>query len=118
MDLYEALRKSESGRAIMARLEEEARLRDGVSRQAEWHAEDGWIIIYTTSRIKGGPHDGKFLTQAFKPVGKGARAGRGKAQEWEQAYRRQFSTRKAAAKRADELYRQHSPKWDAAHPKR
>ena len=98
----------------MERLEEEARLRDGVAATAEWVAEDGWIIIYTTSRIEGGPHDGKFLTQAFKPVGKGARTG--KATEFRQHYRRQFATRKTARKRAIELYRQHSPEWSAKHP--
>lgn len=114
VDLFKALQGSTAGEYVMARLEAEARLRDGVAATAEWVGEDGWIIIYTTSRIEGGPHDRKFLCQAFKPVGKGARTG--KATEWQQSYRREFSTRKAARKRAIELYAQHSPEWATRHP--
>jgi O-acetyl-ADP-ribose deacetylase (regulator of RNase III) len=98
----------------LARMEADARARDGVASQAEWHAEDGWVIIYTTSRVEGGPHAGKFVTQAFRPVGKGARTGQ--AATVKQVYRREFSTRKAAKARAVALYRQHSPKWAARHP--
>lgn len=81
-----------------------------------WLAEDGWHIVYTTTKVEGGEHHGRFITMAYKPVGKGARGGRKGAQEWERTYLRAFSTRKAAKVRAVALYRQHSPRWDAAHP--
>lgn len=112
MDLFEELDRTNVGRAIMDRIEQEARRRDGVARIAYWSAEDGWVIAYTTARVQGGPHDGRFVTQAFKPVGKGARSGN--ASELHQVYRRAFSTRKAAKARAEQLYRQHSPKYAAA----
>ena len=98
---------------LVEELEQLARSRDGVARQSQWHAEDGWIIVYTTSRIQDGPHDGRFLTQAFKPVGPGSKSG--KAESWVVAYERAFSTRKAAKDRALALYAQHSPKWAAKH---
>lgn len=86
------------------------------ARQTEWLAEDGWYVIYTTSKVQGGEHDGRYLTMAYKPVGQGARGGRATAQEWERVYLRAFTTRKAAKARAVALWRQHSPKWNAAHP--
>jgi hypothetical protein len=105
---------------VLARINQQyeraMREQDGAARQQMWTAEDGWVISYTTSRIVGGPHAGKFLTQAYRPVGEGARGGRGKAQEWVESYRRQFATRKAARARADALYRQHSPEWAARNP--
>lgn len=88
-------------------LEQWAGSRDGVARQAQWECEDGYLVTYTTSRIAGGPHDGRFLVQLHRPVGPGARCGQ--AQRWQEVKRRQFSTRKAARKRATELYLQHSP---------
>lgn len=84
-----------------------------VEHQQYWLAEDGWQIAYTTSKVIGGPHDGKFLVQAFRPVGKGARGGRGKAEEWVEAYSRAFTKRKDAKARALKLYGDHSPKWRA-----
>lgn len=81
----------------------------GRARQAHWQARDGWIISYTTSRIEGGQHDGKFLVQAFKPTGPGARSGKfTEATEWVEAYRRQTATRKLARARAVELYHKHN----------
>lgn len=88
----------------------------GAARQALWPCEDGWIVGYTTERIKGGPHDGKFVVLGYRPVGKGSRSG--KADEAVLTYERAFSTRRAARRRADALYRKHSPKWDAKHPER
>ena len=82
----------------------------GLARQARWQARDGWMIAYTTERVDGGPHDGKFLTMAYKPVGKGARSGYGAAREWKRVYLRAFSTRKSARARAEALYQQHSRK--------
>lgn len=82
----------------------------GSARQNLWDCEDGWYVVYTTERIKGGPHDGKFLVQEFKPVGPGARTN---PKEWVEVYRREFSTRKAAKARWIALYRKHSPKRSA-----
>lgn len=103
--------ETEIARRIQQRIEAALFAMDGAAQQAEWHCEDGWVVIYTTTRVKGGPHDGKFLCQAFKPTGKGARGGRGAADEWVQTYRREFSTRKAAKARAIALYARHSPRW-------
>lgn len=91
---------------------------DGTARQSQWHAEDGWIIVYTTERVDGGPWAGRFVTMAYKPLGKGARSGRGKADRWTRVYARPFTQRKAAKARALALYREHSPRWAARHPER
>lgn len=104
-------------RIFAERFPDYGKQRDGAARQAFWLAEDGWAIVYTTSRIEGGPHHGRFLVQTFKPVGRGSRSGRGKAEDLVENYRREFATRKAAKARAEALYRQHSPRWDARHPK-
>lgn len=101
----------------LARLfEEHAARRDGTARQCHWQAEDGWIVTYTTSRVNGGPFHDKFAVFAYKPIGRGARTG--KASRWEAVYKRGFASRKSAKRRAVALYRQHSPKWSAAHPER
>jgi hypothetical protein len=86
--------------------------RDGHAEQCQWRAEDGWLIVYTTTRVQDGPHDGKFVTLAYKPVGPGART---KPREWRCVYKRAFSTRKAAKARAVKLYYDHSPKKAAKH---
>lgn len=114
VNMFDALARTDAGQGILARLEAEARLRDGTARQAQWQAEDGWVIVYTTTRVVGGPHAGKFVCQAFKPTGKGARSGN--AGILVQAYRRAFSTRKAARARALALFQKHSPEWAAKHP--
>lgn len=82
--------------------------RTGSAPQALWDCKDGWTVGYTTGRIKGGPPQirGRFAAMAYKPVGKGARTG--KATEWKRVYLRGFSTRKAARRRAEQLYEQHS----------
>lgn len=85
----------------------------GVGRSAEWEAEDGWLIGYSTTRISGGKYDGKFVVTAHRPYGQGSRSGRGKVQRWELDYVRAFSTRKAAKARALQLYGKHSPRWAA-----
>lgn len=84
--------------------------RVGYARQTLWTCEDGWIAGYTTERITGGPFDGKFAVMAYKPTGRGARGGRKTAQQWERVYYRSFATRKAAKKRAEDLYWKHCPK--------
>lgn len=90
---------------------------EGTARFAEWEAEDGWLVSYTTSRIVGGVFDGRYLVTAHRPTGTGSRSGRGRAQHWTLAYSRAFATRKAAKARAVTLYRQHSPKWAARQTK-
>lgn len=79
----------------------------GSARQALWSCKDGWIVGYTTERVRGGGKlEGKFVTLAYKPVGKGARTG--KASEHVLVYKRAFSQRKMARTRAEALYNQHS----------
>lgn len=87
---------------------------DGSARQAMWNAEDGWLIVYTTERVTGGRWDGRFVTMAYKPEGKGSRSG--KASSWRRVYARPFSTRKAAKSRALRIYADHSPRWSARNP--
>lgn len=86
---------------------------DGSARQATWTAEDGWVIVYTTERVDRGRWAGRFVTMAYKPVGSGARSG--KAKEWRRVYARPFTKRRDARARAIDLYREHSPRWDARH---
>lgn len=86
---------------------------NGLARHTEWLCEDGWLVGYTTERIRGGNMDGKFAAFTYKPTGKGARTG--KAQRWQRTYIRAFATRKAAKKRATDLYYKHSPKAAARH---
>lgn len=83
----------------------------GSARHALWACEDGWAVGYTTERVTGGPHHGKFAVLAYKPVGPGARGGRGTAREWERVYYRGFSTRKGAKARAVAVFGRHSPPW-------
>lgn len=110
VDLFDRLSRTDTGRDILAHFGQLAAQRDGTATQAQWQAEDGWIISYTTSRVEGGPHDGRFVTQALRPFGPGARTN---PTQWREVYRRQFATRKAAKARAEQLYRQHSPKYAA-----
>lgn len=111
-DLFERLGQTASGRRIIDMFDDMAKERDGAARQAMWDCEDGWYVTYTTTRIVGGPHDGSFIAQLFKP-------GRGKAKNtWSQEDRRVCATRKEAKDRAIKWYREHSPKWNAKHPER
>lgn len=89
---------------------------DGSARQAQWAAEDGWLIVYTTERVDAGRWKGKFVTMAYRPEGKGSRSG--KASRWRRAYARAYATRKLAKARALDLYRDHSPAWAARNPTR
>lgn len=83
---------------------------DGMARQTEWLCRDGWLVGYTTSRIRHGRNDGKFAAFAFKPIGKGARGGRRTATSWKRVYFRAFAKRKTARARAEQLYHQHQRK--------
>lgn len=78
-------------------------LSGGRARQATWAGEDGWTIGYTTARIVGGAHDGKFAAFAYE---------RGSA---EPADVRVFSKRKLAKDKAISMYCQHSPRWARRH---
>lgn len=95
----------------LARMEVDYAPLGEVERFQEWVCEDGWHIRYTTTKVIGGPYDGKFLVQGFKPVGKGSKSG--KAETWVEAYSRAFVKRNAAKARAMKLYGEHSPKWSA-----
>jgi len=100
---------------VLARIEAAMPAPDGrVERQAQWVAEDGWIIGYTTTRVRGGPFGGRFAVLAYKPVGPGARTR--KASRFERVYFRGFATRRAAKGRAEQLYRRNSPRWAARYP--
>ena len=57
-----------------------------------WECKDGWIVGYTTSRVLRGPHVGKFVTVAYKPIGKGARSGT--ADLHQMVYERAFTNRR------------------------
>lgn len=100
---------SEELRRALTRMDDMYAPLGRVEHQQEWICEDDWRIFYTTSKVIGGPYDGKFLVQAFRPVGKGARSG--KAETWEEAYSRAFAKRNVAKARAMKIYGEHSPKW-------
>lgn len=108
-DLFERLSQTDTGRNILDEFHraETARV-GGYERSQTWLCEDGYIIEYTTTRVEGGPHDGKFAVLMFKPVGKGARGGRKTAQAWQRTYIRGFAKRKSARARAEELWEQHN----------
>lgn len=99
---------------ISARIEASLPAPDGRAKQAHWQAEDGWIIAYTTARVTGGPHHGRFAVLAYKPTGTGARTGH--AASFERVHLRAFSSRRAAKTRAVTMFRRHSPRWSARHP--
>jgi ribosomal protein S27E len=76
---------------------------------------DGWIVQYTTSRVVGGPHDGKFAVLVYKPVGTGSRTG--KAKNWERTYFKGYAKRTTAKKHALALVDQHQAgKWKTTCP--
>ncbi len=88
--------------------------RYGSAPHQDWACEDGWIVGYTTGRLYGGENEGKFAAFAYKPIGKGARSGKGKANEWELHTWTVRATRKGAKKRAVQLYYRHSPQARAS----
>lgn len=96
---------------LMARISESMAMieleQNGYARQTLWSCEDGWVIGYTTERITGGKHDGKFAALAYKPYGNSGNV--------ERVYMRAFSKRKLAKDRAIRMFSQHSPKWAARH---
>jgi len=96
--------------------EEQQAQRSGSARQQIWDCEDGWLVGYTTERVRGGGVlEGTFAVLAYKPIGKGARGGRRTATEWKRVYVRGFAKRKTARARAEVLYYRHSPRIAARH---
>lgn len=94
--------------AALARMTAALPSRWGSAPHTLWRTcRDGWVIGYTTGRIQGGPHDGRFATLVYRPVGKGSRGGRATAQEWELAKLQPAATRKLARARGVRLFRQH-----------
>lgn len=84
---------------------------DGSGKTRTYTAEDGWFVDYSTERVRGGPHDGKFAVLAYRPVGPGSRSGDlRKISEWTRVYFRGFAKRRSAKRRALEIYFQHSPR--------
>ena len=73
---------------------------------ALWQCPNGWIVGYTPGRVEKGPATGKFVTVAYKPIGRGARSG--DAAKHAMAYERAFTTRKAAKAHAETLYTKHN----------
>jgi hypothetical protein len=89
---------------------------DGLARTAQWHAEDDWIVEYTTSRVRHGRYDGYFCVFVFQPQGKGSRAGkRGSASQWKRVKVERCSTRREAKERALSHFYAHSPRLAAKH---
>lgn len=79
---------------------------DGLARQQLWQARDGWIVGYTTERIRGGRFAGAFAVLAYRPVGKGSRTG--KPEEWQRVTFSRCATRRRARERAETLYERHN----------
>lgn len=86
---------------------------EGLAPTCQWRAEDGWIVEYTTKRIRAGKLDGLFAVMVFQPKGKGARSG--KPSRWERVRLDACDTRKEAKQRALAFYYEHSPKAAARH---
>jgi hypothetical protein len=88
----------------------------GKARQCEWHAEDDWIVVYTTGRVEGGPYDGLFLVKLYKPTGKGSKAGkRMSAEAWECVRTERHKLRRDARASAERHYYAHSPRIARKH---
>jgi hypothetical protein len=109
-DLFEKMEQTAAGRAILAEFHKQSLERDGgYERSQQWTCEDGWIVEYTTTKVEGGPLDGKYAVMAYKPYGTGARGGRRTARNWQRVYIRGFVKRKTARARAETLYWKHNP---------
>lgn len=87
---------------------------NGSARQQLWPCEDGWIVGYTTERVSGGPHHGKFVALAYAPTSQQTLD----EGSLTRTYWRSFTKRRLAKARAVELFKQHSPKWAERQAKR
>lgn len=109
-DLFDRLSHTDAGRNLLDEFERQAiAASGGYKRDQQWLCEDGWIILYTTTPMIGGPDDGKFMVVTYKPYGTGARGGRKTAHQWARTYQRAFVKRKTARARAEVLYWRHNP---------
>lgn len=86
---------------------------DGLAPTADWQTEDGWIVSYTTKRIRAGRLDGLFAVFVYEPRGRGSRSGR--PERWERVRVDRCDTRREAKQRALAVYYAHSPKAAARH---
>lgn len=98
---------------VWRRIEASMPAPDGRASLATWECEDGWTVQYTTSRVEGGPADGKFAVLVFRPVGKGSRSG--KATTLKRVTFTRCATRRRAREVAERHYYRHSPKAAARH---
>ncbi len=86
---------------------------EGLARHATWQAEDGWLVSYTTTRVRAGRLDGLFAVMLYAPKGKGSRSGKG--ERWERVKLERCDSRREAKQRALAAYYEHSPKAAARH---
>ncbi|HSV08562.1 MAG TPA: hypothetical protein VLI07_18745 [Candidatus Binatus sp.] len=86
---------------------------DGLAPTCDWKTEDGWLVSYTTKRIRAGKLDGTFAVFVYEPRGRGSRSG--KAERWERVRVDTCDTRREAKQRALAFYYEHSPKAAARH---
>jgi len=84
-----------------------------LARTTQWRTEDGWLVEYTTSRVRHGSLDGLFACFVYEPYGRGSRSG--KPQQWKRAKTERCDTRREAKQRALMHYYEHSPKAAAQH---
>ena len=84
-----------------------------LARTTQWRTEDGWLVEYTTSRVRHGSLDGLFACFVYEPYGRGSRSG--KPQQWKRAKTERCDTRREAKQRALMHYYEHSPKAAARH---
>ena len=80
---------------------------DGLAPTRDWFCEDGWIVSYTTKRIRAGKLDGLFAMFVYQPRGRGARSG--KPERWERVKTDACDTRREAKQRALAVFYDHSP---------
>lgn len=85
----------------------------GLARTCDWLTEDGWIVSYTTTRVRAGELDGLFAVMIYAPRGKGSRSGSG--ERWERVRLDRCDTRREAKNRALAEFYARSPKAAARH---
>jgi hypothetical protein len=107
---------------VAGQLDDESLIRffspDGLGKTRRYReCEDGWIIEYSTERVRGGRLDGDYCVFVYRPTGSGARSGRGQATTWERTEVRRCKTRREAKALAEARWWAHSPKRAAKHGK-
>jgi hypothetical protein len=86
---------------------------EGLAPTRDWWTEDGWLVSYTTQRIRAGTLDGLFAVFVYAPKGQGSRSG--KAKRWERVKLDRCDTRREAKQRALTYYYEHSPRRAERH---